>query len=126
MIYKFRGLDLNGNWYYGLVSNIMYGDDQGWFISNEVGSPLAYKVRPETVGQYTGLKDKNGVEIYEGDICTEAMWWELPRAIGFNCLGTVCSIDDEGSEYSFFIGTAANIEIIANIHENPELLEAKV
>ena len=75
------------------------------------------------MGQFTGLKDKNGVEIYEGDVCKNDIWWDKPRIIGFNCLGTVCSIDEEGSEWSFHIDTTADIEVIGNIHENPELLK---
>lgn len=72
--------------------------------------------------QYTGIKDKNGVEIYEGDIVKVQGWnktekeWCRNMEVVFH-EGCFCLKHDEGL-YAFF----RDIEIIGNIYENPELL----
>lgn len=98
------------------------------------------EVFPETVGQYTGLTDKNGKKIFEGDIIKA-----ITLDTGMECLAVVCFgnfIDENnGDEYiGFYIEfdgiktTAAQlamkecknrIEVIGNIYDNPELLKVE-
>lgn len=71
-VIKFRGQTLEGKWVYGNLTILKEKTgnlDAGYYISNSVGMPFAYQIRPETVGQFTGLTDKNGLtELFEYDI----------------------------------------------------------
>lgn len=94
---------------------------------------VMYEVDRETVGQYTGLRDKNGKRIFEGDILR--VWYEeYPDEFHITKVwaqGATLCVDVMGEDYDY---TAINfaddvwsdtdqiVEIIGNIHDNPELI----
>ncbi len=73
--------------------------------------------------QLTGLKDKNGVEIYEGDIVKASNeTFIIKHWMGNFCM---CSGSDATGFPIYPYNVTGIVEVIGNIHENPELLEAK-
>lgn len=121
----FRGKDkFDGEWYAGSLSHdTKYGNR---FIEVSIHQGIAKEVIPETIGQYTGLTDKNGTKIFEGDILSahlddgypenETMLevvWHNNGWYGKN--GKFFDDFDNGFEKYF--------EVIGNIHDNPELLQ---
>lgn len=79
------------------------------------------EVYPETVGQYTGLTDKNGKKIFEGDIIRSNSERGYIEYYPNDCAFEV--VDDHG--FYWLISEMSNIEVIGNIHDNPELLKEK-
>jgi uncharacterized phage protein (TIGR01671 family) len=122
---KYRGRYIEtGEWVYGyLIGNDVIVGDIVEFNDEYFNTEYWYRVDPETVGQYIGLKDKNEREIYRGDIPRD------PTGIG--------EIEwvQEHSAYMVFTknpskyhhlesdGKILHTEIIGNIYENPELIE---
>lgn len=76
--------------------------------------------------QFTGLLDKNGKEIYEGDLIDVARTFDAsPLPVEFNKLGHICVVDERG-QHSLLISEVEKCEVVGNIYENPELLEAQL
>ena len=129
---KFRGKS-NGEWVYGLLLKSDKDDEYQYLIQSEnekckcCGKELVkyFITDEETIGQYTGLKDKNETEIYEGDIVQS----DIDRAlVKWNDKYGYFQLVPIGDYYfdSDVIGQAleyADVEVIGNIYDNPELLE---
>ena len=116
-VIKFRGLRTDGKgWVYGHYTQ---GTEKNHYITNSNGA--VWEVFPESVGQFTGLTDKNRVEIYEGDklkIYGYKKIWETK--VRFES-GGLC-IDVEEKPYNVtllgFLDEESIVEIIGNIHQN--------
>ena len=124
---KFRGKKFcQDEWIYGsLITRGERGAD-GNFI--DTGRGECYPLQQDTICQYTGLKDKNGKEIYEGDIVHLDAWSPYAMQIIF-LEGAFCLADKDGH----YLGDIhyihhAEVEqctILGNIHDNPELLKGE-
>lgn len=130
----------NGNWIYGTVVYPRSIKNENYvaivpIIDGESVHSMIREVIPETVGQFTGLYDKNEQEIFEGDICrTMVCDMTVEKDCGIVCYDSmgILSLKRADDVYSDFfvhinIGCvdAYSIEVIGNIHDNPELLEVK-
>lgn len=125
-IVKFRGKRIdNGAWETGCAVVLRQGlRGEEWFISDKM-TGYHTSVRRSTVGQFTGLYDKNGKEIYEGDIVTKYLdrdKFVCEYVEKYACFAFLENVK-HGVLYYFQKCDEKDLEVIGNIHDNPELLK---
>lgn len=122
---KFRGKRLdNGEWVYGFIVIDFDGTHIVWQESREDVWTIE-TVDPATVGQFTGLKDKNGREIYEGDILEEYPGYYFEVVWSNEWAKFKLQWRTKGYQYPEW-NRGVEMVVIGNIHDNPELLEGSL
>lgn len=123
----------NGDWVYGLVTRLY--DEHFENLPAEmtdINGVSGIEVDYKTIGQYTGFTDKNGVKIFEGDICRFKRFndvyvgkivFNVKTASFIMCYNSIVGAYGEKATHQMLLSVCDNIEVIGNIHDNPELLE---
>lgn len=117
---KFRGKALSDDHTTWLYGNLNVNDDGKAAIMRIGDFWSLQRVNPDTVGQFTGLYDAEGREIYEGDVvCIDD--WSSPSYIRWDFV-TASFVVDRWSMNLVHVGA---IKIVGNVHDDPELLATR-
>ena len=131
----FKAKICNGEW----VAGFLHCKENKWYISNKAGAPFAFEVRPDTICQCTGLKDKNGKLIWENDVIK----YHFGNAYAQIRYGAYQScFDNQKTEHiGFYVDWSesrnyrkdlgywinmVNAEVVGNIFDTPELIKETI
>jgi len=132
---RMNGKKLPGNWVYGGIFpgtgdfSVIYGCKESTGPSIE--NIEKYVVYSDTVGQYTGLTDENGVKIFEGDIVKTKKYGKINGHANVNDFDifvvkyTLCTfrLENKNRGFNLVNDGFSKTEVIGNIYDNPELLK---
>lgn len=142
---KFRGKTLRGRWVYGYAAKFAHNSVPVILEDTEDGI-APRKIIPDTVGQFTGLHDKNGKEIYEGDIVLNkeiggygmeyvgvVRYYEEDCRFGIDTTAThkvskriLFSVGERSINDGYCTIKYTNeYEILGNVYDNPKLLKTE-
>lgn len=118
---KFRGLRADDFWVYGDFYTV---HEKDWAVIRNIATNERFYVYPDTVGQFTGMYDAEGREIYEGDVvryenCICLVVYNSTRFASF-------ALRKDGWAFDHYFGEAfeaSECQVIGNVHDNPNLLE---
>jgi hypothetical protein len=126
---KFRGINANGKMVYGMLvkdipdSTFYYDEYPNRICWDEGTAHCNMPVKKDTEGQFTGLLDKNGNEIYEGDLLKDSTG---VSSVTWNEKFSSFCLTRRGWLSNHFFGEAADpedCEVIGNVHQNIEILK---
>lgn len=126
----FRGKLFDGEWIEGVpVSNDTITCI--FKLTDGVSELKGFQVNPSTVGQYTGLTDKNGVKIFEGGYCKDKEVWKDCWASNVNDYDiflvkyepAMFRLKNHNRGFNLVDDGYSKLEVIGNIHDNPEMLK---
>lgn len=121
ILFRGKRLHSDNEWAYG--SLIVGGEGSTSIWSNDLADDV--EVDPSTVGQYTGMTDKNGVKIFEGDIISipGSKKQGLPAEVYYFHMGGFFGLRRYGYSEIRLEDSNEWAVIVGNIHDNPELLK---
>ena len=118
------GTPVDSNWVEGYGVCVGRGDFSVIYSGDHVEK---FPVYTDTVGQFTGLKDKNGKKIFEGDICLNTRTGEIVSVKWHGTMAGFVWSKRQAKSHLYDFGELFRAydkyEVIGNIHDNPELLE---
>lgn len=130
---EFRGRTAKGEWVYGYYLNRTNDKEDIHCIMEKFPATVGKRIIPETVGQYVGIKDKNGKKVYVGDIvyCSynncEVVFGlygvDDYKTVGFFMKVNEALFTDEEDNFVYWgFEDGDEIEVLGNVFDNPELL----
>jgi hypothetical protein len=113
-------------WAYGDLVHDSFNGDFNVPVGIRASGCYPVGVNPDSVGQFTGLTDKNGVKIFEGDVCEiKRGWGSYVGIVEYNKNTASFKAWPKTRSEGCFLITDEDIEVIGSMFENPELIGGK-